>query len=85
MNKQCTSRAVPDRAGPSGASPGLPSRSGSAYSSVEAAQRVAMFARALDRGEQPAYAVAGLLDDFNAAQIATLQGMAPPSTHEEPG
>jgi hypothetical protein len=46
---------------------------------------VAMFARALDRGEQPAYAVAGLLDDFNAAQIATLQGMVPPSTDEEPG
>jgi hypothetical protein len=36
------------------------------------AVRVALLRRAVERGEQPAYAVAGLLDSVHAAQIATL-------------
>ncbi len=40
------------------------------------AVRVALLRRAVERGEQPAYAVAGLLDSVHAAQIATLGAFA---------
>ncbi len=80
MEQPRIQRAEPDRADPSGTSP----RSGSPYGPVDAAQRVALFSRALQRGEQPAYAVAGLLDDFHALQVDALRGMAPPATYWEP-